>query len=273
MALGLLLRRRAPNAPRTKAARPTVRQAEQVDVVRKPSSVPRSSHLRRGDDHSSRPTVTGRLEQPTRELGRVALSQSLRTASPAYVALLPMGSAVPPPSPETRWALTPPFHPYLGGRPREVTGQAVCSLLHFPSRSRDRALPGIALCGARTFLPQQVLPAIVCSASTAHKMRRKAWLRNFDARGQSAISTVISSDAWGLRHARPSSFGSSHVALRRLPRSRAAAKTRRSSSPSTRATAAAAARARARAAAEARAARAAAPLRSRTRESRRETAA
>ena len=33
------------------------------------------------------------------------------------------------------------------------TEKAVFSLLHFPRRLRYRALPGIALCGARTFLP------------------------------------------------------------------------------------------------------------------------
>jgi hypothetical protein len=89
-------------------------------------------------------------------------SESPSTADPlarvrrtsAYVALLPMGSALPSPLPETRWALTPPFHPGLplvsvAGRARQV----VSSLLHFPSRFHDRALPGIVLFGARTFLP------------------------------------------------------------------------------------------------------------------------
>src|SRR5262249_20850852 len=48
------------------------------------------------------------------------------------------------------WALTPPFHPY---RAAPKGGAAVCSLLHSPRRFRHRALPGIVLGGARTFLP------------------------------------------------------------------------------------------------------------------------
>ena len=79
-----------------------------------------------------------------------------------------MGSALPLSLPRTRWALTPPFHPYPPSRSR--TGGL--SLLHFPSRFHDRALPGIALCGARTFLPlarplaSSGKPTIACSAPT-----------------------------------------------------------------------------------------------------------
>ena len=36
-----------------------------------------------------------------------------RPRTPLYVALLRMGFAVPKPLPASRWALTPPFHPYL----------------------------------------------------------------------------------------------------------------------------------------------------------------
>jgi hypothetical protein len=85
--------------------------------------------------------------------------------APAYAALLPMGFAVPPALPRARWALTPPFHPYLPRTPtpawagREREGQAVCFLWHSPRRFRHRALPGIALCGARTFLPPRRLRA------------------------------------------------------------------------------------------------------------------
>jgi hypothetical protein len=71
----------------------------------KPSSVSRLGHPGRGGDHSSRTTVTRRLERPTRRLERAAL------IAPAYAALLPMGFAVPPALPRARWALTPPFHP------------------------------------------------------------------------------------------------------------------------------------------------------------------
>jgi len=78
-----------------------------------------------------------------------------------YLALLQVGFAVPPPSPEARWALTPPFHPYRPG-PLARARSAVCSLLHFPSprhaslRSRWSAWPlaSTSLSGARTFLPR-----------------------------------------------------------------------------------------------------------------------
>jgi len=49
----------------------------------------------------------------------------LRRPRHPYSVLLPVGFTLPSPLPETRWALTPPFHPYL---PR----QAVCFLWHFP---------------------------------------------------------------------------------------------------------------------------------------------
>ena len=62
--------------------------------------------------HSSRATIAGRLEQPTRGLERAVLHLRFRSGVPAYVALLPMGSASPSPLPWTRWAFTPPFHPY-----------------------------------------------------------------------------------------------------------------------------------------------------------------
>ena len=126
--------------------------------------------------HSSRTTVTGRLEQPTRGLGRAVLCRLLSE------------TARPPTRPCSRWGL-PRRRRYRrrgGLLPRRFTltwraeaGQAVCSLLHFPWRSRHRALPGIVLCGARTFLPfrcpssrKDSKPAIACTAST-----RGAWGR------------------------------------------------------------------------------------------------
>jgi len=81
-------------------------------------------------DHSSRPQLALRLQQPTRGLlsaSYVALRQfSTRTeqrplsrtlsrragpALPSYLALHHAGFSVPPVSPPERWALTPPFHP------------------------------------------------------------------------------------------------------------------------------------------------------------------
>ena len=73
--------------------------------------------------------------------------------TPAYAALLPMGFAVPPALPRARWALTPPFHPYRWALRESKEPRAVSFLLHSPQHCRHRALPGIVLCGARTFLP------------------------------------------------------------------------------------------------------------------------
>jgi hypothetical protein len=61
--------------------------------------------------HSSGMDVAIHLVRPTRRLGRVN-PRRLRGA-PAYLVLLPGGFAVPVLLPVRRWALTPPFHPYL----------------------------------------------------------------------------------------------------------------------------------------------------------------
>ena len=61
--------------------------------------------------HSSGMNVTTHLVRPTRRLGRVN-PRRLRGA-PAYLVLLPGGFAMPVLLPVRRWALTPPFHPYL----------------------------------------------------------------------------------------------------------------------------------------------------------------
>jgi hypothetical protein len=111
----------------------------------KPSPVSRPSLLAHGGDHSSRVAVARHLKRPTRRLERAAL------LAPAYAALLPMGFAVPPALPPARWALTPPFHPCR--RAPEDAATAVSFLWHSPRRFRHRALPGIVLYGARTFLP------------------------------------------------------------------------------------------------------------------------
>src|SRR5688500_6908090 len=60
-----------------------------------------------------------------------------------------MGFAVPEPLPTLRWALTPPFHPYLM---RLAPVRRFTFLWHFPRGFPHRALPGILPCGARTFL-------------------------------------------------------------------------------------------------------------------------
>ena len=64
----------------------------------------------RFDDHSSRHAVARAALAANPDL----LGQKrpcLATRDP-YLALLPVGLAVPPLLPAARWALTPPFHPY-----------------------------------------------------------------------------------------------------------------------------------------------------------------
>ena len=72
----------------------------------------------------------------------------------AYLALLRPGFAEPRLLPGARWALTPPFHPYL-----QLAPKAVCFLWHCPSRVRRPAPrhylaacplePGLSSKGAR----------------------------------------------------------------------------------------------------------------------------
>ena len=54
--------------------------------------------------------------------------------------------------PDSRCALTAPFHPCLIPSPKGCRAIGGIFLLHFPSASAAQALPGTAPCGARTFL-------------------------------------------------------------------------------------------------------------------------
>jgi len=65
-----------------------------------------------------------------------------------YLVLLRVGFTMPSVLPRPRWALTPPFQPYLF----PFGSSAVYFLLHFPSPRDARSLTGTLLCGARTFL-------------------------------------------------------------------------------------------------------------------------
>ena len=64
----------------------------------------------------------------------------------SYLALLPVGLAVPSLLPRTRWALTPPFHPYLCMHRRSVFCGAI------PRVSPAGRYPAPSFCGVRTFL-------------------------------------------------------------------------------------------------------------------------
>ena len=89
-----------------------------------------------------------------------------------------MGFSVPPRLRLERWALTPPFHPCLGGANHEAwTTEAVSFLWHYPSGcltasppacipspgflSHNQGLRGIAPFGVRTFLPRLAPEAIL----------------------------------------------------------------------------------------------------------------
>ena len=83
-----------------------------------------------------------------------------------YLALHPMGFAVPPRLRSARWALTPPFHPYPGRSRGGIFSVALSvnppSRVSCPSVSpAEPELRGIVSCGVRTFLSRQLPKAIL----------------------------------------------------------------------------------------------------------------
>jgi hypothetical protein len=153
------------------------------------------------DNHSSRRAVASTLKQPTRK------QREPRLMLP-YLALLQMGFAVPSVLPRPRWALTPPFHPYLIpsllrgttllkernplSRAPSSSGGGLCRLAASKSGHRRylsvalsvalglstccaRPLAGILLYGARTFL-QTLIASSGCLADfRANLSIRGAW--------------------------------------------------------------------------------------------------
>jgi len=99
---------------------------------------PNSVSLRQAQrgDHFSGPAVTSRLKQPTRGCAGFR-RRALWPRLSAYLALLPVGFALPSGSPRTRCALTAPFHPYRKYPSRDCSQSgsfpAVFFLLHCPS--------------------------------------------------------------------------------------------------------------------------------------------
>jgi len=69
----------------------------------------------------------------------------------SYSVLLPVGFALPFPSPEPRCALTAPFHPCRGWTQR---AEAVCSLWHFPWGFPRRTLSGTVYPWSPDFPPR-----------------------------------------------------------------------------------------------------------------------
>jgi hypothetical protein len=94
------------------------------------------------DSHSSSPSVTAGIKQPTRVRHEPCHSTPIWSCS---------GWGLPCPE-----ALSPRAvgsYPTVSPLPRTLAGRsAVCFLLHFPSARAAQALPGTLLCGARTFL-------------------------------------------------------------------------------------------------------------------------
>jgi len=90
-----------------------------------------------------------RLERPTLELGRAALERSYtwpcsERGLPCRIRYRLRGGLLP-----HRFTLTQVV----------LAAWAVCFLWHFPRGFPHRVLPGVLLCGARTFLPHQRGPS------------------------------------------------------------------------------------------------------------------
>ena len=115
------------------------------------------------DGHSSWPLVADRLQQPTRTSG--AVTPAGEPARHPYSVLLQAGFTVPSPLPSTRWALTPPFHPY---RPRKAGGLLSVALsLGSPRAGVTRRLftvePGLSLTGRNLPRPSDRLARDKCA--------------------------------------------------------------------------------------------------------------
>jgi len=92
------------------------------------------------------------LQPPTRTCWSISGSaeppREANTARGPYLALLPVGLAMPPLLPAARWALTPPFHPYPGSNPGRSIFCGAFRRVTPPGR-----YPAPFLIGVRTFLP------------------------------------------------------------------------------------------------------------------------
>ena len=141
----------------TRTGSPLLENALEHQPACKPGSVGHRPFARTiRDGHSSGTTFARCLEQPTRTASLTLLCGVFACAnSPRcrpYSVLLPMGFAVPFPLPETRCALTAPFHPCLGNTQRTA---AVCSLWHFPWGCPRRMLSGTVCRWSPDFPPPQ----------------------------------------------------------------------------------------------------------------------
>gem|GEM_PF-2357433 len=129
------------------------------------------------DGHSSWPIVADRLQQPTRTSG--AVTPAGEPARHPYSVLLQAGFTVPSPLPSTRWALTPPFHPY---RPRKAGGLLSVALsLGSPRAGVTRRLftmePGLSSTHRSMPRPSDRLAAAQMRASGAPVNLAATWGR------------------------------------------------------------------------------------------------
>src|SRR4051794_6816670 len=125
----------------------------------KPNSVSLDSalsRLARDDDHSSRPVIADRLQQPTRKrrTGRpVRLSPGASLFGLAPCGVLPATRVTTGAVRSYRTFSPLPRVPMNTRIVSSTTGdEAVYFLCHFPSGCPDRVLPGTLPCGVRTFL-------------------------------------------------------------------------------------------------------------------------
>jgi len=81
-----------------------------VEAVHKPSSVI-PEKIRKTDGHLSGKRIAPFLKRPNPGISSGSLARDI--AQFPYLVLLRMGLTMPSRSPETRRALTAPFHPYL----------------------------------------------------------------------------------------------------------------------------------------------------------------
>ncbi len=118
-------------------------------------------------------------------------------ANGSLFGLAPGGVCRAGPLPDSRCALTAPFHPYHAPLARPFGG---ISLLHFPSACAAQALPGTLPYGARTFLGTLASDATVWPTPPGRTIRAIArscpacrFLRRRERRAQIRARTTIQS--------------------------------------------------------------------------------
>ncbi len=175
--------------------------------ARRPVSRVLSPPSRTMDDHSSGTPVAGRLTRPTRATTRKHARPRSSEEGPAcrpYAVLLPVGFAVPDPSPDPRCALTAPFHPYRS-MPCGDRRSALCGT--FPGVAPAGRYPAPCFRGARTFLPAVSRRAAIQPSGTAlgsgpRQRRQSLWDQSISASTAASRAAVPGSPAPSMRAGR-----------------------------------------------------------------------